>query len=295
MIDDEYGKGIRLKKTKDGYEEVDETETGETAEEIAFAFPYIDTDDEELVGLSPEEALALIKSREEEAKARKVEYERICAEGEELLTTGNFKTAQLKFENALQLDDEAVLASVGYWRAKTENFAHPEILMDEYVDSGLENLEFDLGCNAVDVLKEKYQDVFQNRYKALCEEEKPLAKEVEEAQDRRRVIIKERLKKSAIAFAVNSVITTAFLVLTVVFALLIPSTRENVHLIPACVCGGLFTISLIFSIITTNKFINDCRIQRLNEDVTSTEEGERLQTLRNYKELYAGFLIDDEK
>ena len=68
MIDDEYGRGIRLKKTKDGYVDVtdelaaDNTDNGEgLADEVSFAFPItdVDEDDEDLVGLSPEEALAL--------------------------------------------------------------------------------------------------------------------------------------------------------------------------------------------------------------------------------------------
>ena len=63
IIDDEYGRGIRLKKTKEGYVDVtDELAEGgeeyEDAEEVAFEFPVLDTDedDEDLVGLSPEEA-----------------------------------------------------------------------------------------------------------------------------------------------------------------------------------------------------------------------------------------------
>ena len=95
MIDDEYGRGIRLKKTKDGFVDVTDelAENGEMlenedgVEEIAFEFPMLEEDDEELAGLSPEEALALRKKKEEEALAMKQEYERLCAEGNELLKT----------------------------------------------------------------------------------------------------------------------------------------------------------------------------------------------------------------
>lgn len=65
IIDDEYGRGIRLKKTKDGYVDVTDelAEKGEKAEEtgaeyegeeVAFEFPMLDSDedDEELVGLT---------------------------------------------------------------------------------------------------------------------------------------------------------------------------------------------------------------------------------------------------
>ena len=66
MIDDEYGRGIRMKKTKDGYVDVTdaaldaETEE-EITEEMTFEFPVLEEDDEDLVGLTPEEALALRK------------------------------------------------------------------------------------------------------------------------------------------------------------------------------------------------------------------------------------------
>ena len=98
IIDDEYGRGIRLKKTKDGYvdatdelaedkkrqsaeaegdltegleEELEAEEENETdregdeaeaADEVLFEFP--EEDDEELAARSAEDAAALIKKRE---------------------------------------------------------------------------------------------------------------------------------------------------------------------------------------------------------------------------------------
>ena len=130
IIDDEYGRGVRMKKTKDGYVDVtDEAiDTGaeevQTEEEVAFEFPVLETDedDETLAGLTPEEAMALIRQREEEARQRKEDYEKACAEGETLLAEGDFANAERVYEKALGLDQIAVEASVGYWRAKTENF-----------------------------------------------------------------------------------------------------------------------------------------------------------------------------
>ena len=70
IIDDEYGRGVRMKKTKDGYVDVtdelaqdNELQNDDVADEVAFEFPVLDTDedDEDLVGHSPAEALALRK------------------------------------------------------------------------------------------------------------------------------------------------------------------------------------------------------------------------------------------
>lgn len=191
IIDDEYARGIRLKKTKDGYvdvtdelsEEAKETppETEEDSvlegeltesledpeaepeEEVSFEFPELEEDDEDLVNLTPEEAIALRKKKEAEEAARRAEYKRLCEEGEELLLSGSFKAAELKFEKALPLDEEAADAAVGYWRARTSDFSEPDILAEEYAETGYESLENDLGDGAVEKLKANYRGIFEKR------------------------------------------------------------------------------------------------------------------------------------
>ena len=85
IIDDEYGRGIRLKKTKDGYVDVTDelAENAETegveaevaaeeeGEEVSFEFPVFDVEeeDEDLIGLDPEEAARIRREREEAAAA----------------------------------------------------------------------------------------------------------------------------------------------------------------------------------------------------------------------------------
>ena len=121
IVDDEFGRGIRLKKTKDGYVDVEdelapETETEETegteeeiavilpteedGEERAYSMPaaYDEMDDEDLVDLSPEEAERVRKEKEEALRRRKEAYESACREGEKLLKTGSFRAAELAYE-----------------------------------------------------------------------------------------------------------------------------------------------------------------------------------------------------
>ena len=52
---------------------------------------------------------------------------------------------------------------------------------------------------------------------------------------------------------------------------------SSIH--PIAVC---FIVFAVF----TNKFINAFRMYRANEELSSTEAGERLVTIRNYKTLY---------
>ena len=301
IIDDEYGRGIRLKKTENGYVDVtdelaeggefDDTE-GEVYDEVAFEFPELEEDDEELATLSPEEAMAYRKRKEEEEAARVEEYTRLCEEGNALLETGSFHAAELKFEKALRLDEEARAASVGYWRAKTSNFTEPDELMKEYVEIGYENLEGDLGYKAVEELKSKYQPVFERRLAELEEEEKPLAQEVETKQAKRRDIIGKRLTKAAWRFTCALVPTFLVLSLTLFFGSRLFSTKHGEFIMPTIISAAIFAVGLIVTLVFTNKLLNTVRINRANEDLSSTEEGRTLLEIRNYIELYKAFTVN---
>ena len=304
MIDDEYGRGVRMKKTKDGFvdvtDELAETdapvESADEGEEIAFEFPVMegDEDDEELVGLTPEEAVALKKRREEEAAARKAEYERLCAEGEALLGEKNFEQAERKYENALNFDDTATEASVGYWRAKTADFTEPDELIGEYIEAGIESLEFDLGYEAAEIVKRDYRAVFEKRVAELAAEEKPLAEEVESKQAARREILSARRKSRGLAFALSVIPTLACLIAAIVFGLKNFTTPDSEYILPTAILGGVFVVLFIVFLAVANKFINACRIYRTNERLSSTEDGERLLAIRAYKELYEEMLVVDE-
>ena len=157
IIDDEYGRGIRLKKTKDGYvdatdelaeeaklpesaetdkaqpeglqdaleakaENVSDGEEGdaEAADEVLFEFP--EEDDEELAALSAEEAAALIKKREEERKQREEKAAKLCEAGEKLLESAadnktDDKADEEACEKAAAAFDEALCVLPSYERA----------------------------------------------------------------------------------------------------------------------------------------------------------------------------------
>ena len=301
IIDDEYGRGIRLKKTKEGYVDVtdelanepqEETENEEINEEVAFEFPVLDTDedDEDLVGLSPEEAAALRKRKEEELAKKRAEYERLCAEGEELLNEGSFHAAELKFEKALPLDNEATDASVGYWRAKTSDFTQPDVLIEEYWEPGIESLEFDLGYRATDIIREKYRAVFEKRVEELDEEEKPLAEAFENKQKKRRAVLRSRVKRSTIATLIAALPTIALLAFTIVYLFKNFTVKTNEYMLPTIVLGAAFFVVFIVFILIANKWINALRMKRANESLSTTEEGARLYEIREYRDLYKALI-----
>ena len=302
IIDDEYGRGVRLRKTAEGYVDVtDELANADDAEEqvdeVSFEFPMMETeeDDEDLVGLSPEEALALKQKKAEAAERRRAEYAQAVEEGNALLEAGEYDLAEKKFEDALKLDELATDASVGYWKAKTQNFQAPDLFLEEYVGVGIESLEYDLGCEALDIIKKEYHDVFEKRYQELETEELPLAEEVEGKQEARRTILKARLKKSAIKFGIVCVPALLLLVVTIIFALKIPTVMDN-RFIPWTIGFGIATFAgFVLCLGVGNTFKNALLIYNKNEKISSTEAGERLLEIRQYKELYAELLVEKEE
>ncbi len=296
ILDEEMGRKIRIKKTSEGeidvVDELAETteELSDGEEEYTFEFPEYDEDDEDLVGLSPEEAMALRKKKQEDAEAKRAEYERLIVEGEALLDEGSYRSAELKFEKALMMDDEATAATVGYWRAKTENFSNPDALMDEYVEEGYDSLEYDLGSKAVEQIRMNYGKQFRRRFDELAEEEAPLRAEVEELQARRRAVLKPRRTKCAIGFLVSAIPFLVSLVLAIVFGLSNFTVKDDSYIVPTIIAGSVAVVSFIVFGIFTNKFINACRIYRTNERLSSTDEGARLEEVEAYKSLYQQFI-----
>ncbi len=296
IVEDEFGRKVKIRKTKEGVDVTEEVTDEEEVEEVELSLdiPEEEEDDEDLVGLSPEEAAALKKQKAEAAERRKKEYDQAIVDGNELLDAGEYEAAEKKFEEALQLDEVATEASVGYWRAKTENFQNPDVLIEEYLEAGIESLEYDLGYEAADIIKREYREVFERRYKELEEEELPLAEEVEGKQTARREILSERRKKSGIKFLASAIPTVVFIVLAIVFGFKNLTVRDN-RFIPATIAFAALSVVTFFIFLAfSNKFINACRIYSKNEKVSSTEEGERLLEIREYKDLYGALLVIEE-
>lgn len=110
MIDDEYGRGVKLRKTKDGYVDVTDEALDENdesvidAEEINFEFPNFEEGemDEDWIGLSPEELEKRRKEKEEEENKRRLQYEESVQKGQELLDQNDLEGAAKAFKKAMK-------------------------------------------------------------------------------------------------------------------------------------------------------------------------------------------------
>lgn len=310
IIDDVMGRGIRLKKTKDGYTDVTdelapETEEEEIVEEISVILPEgqdeesilessvtpMEADDEDLVDLSPEEADRVRAQKEAERILRQETYKKMCDEGEKLLQTQSYKAAELAYEKALQYDELATQASVGYWRAKTADFTDPDVLVEEYLEEGMEELEYDLGVLAVETIKKEFHANFEKRYEELTEQEAPYLEEVTNKQTARRQVLTKRRIKTGILCGVSILPFLVGVIATIYLLMMNFKTVEDAYLIPTIVAGGVSLLAFFGMLIGINQFFNACRMYRMNEDLSSTEEGKAVLEIRAYKKIYEELLI----
>lgn len=305
IIDEEYGRGIRLKKTKDGYTDVeDETaketsrsedgeENGEENEEVVFEFPELDEDDEELATLTAEEAAELKKQREELRKKRQAEYEGFVERGKAYLEAGDFQKASVEFAAGMLLVPDHEEAAIGLWRARTENFSNPDEMVSEYAEHGddaFEEFRYEAGEDAVKRLAEEYGAVFKTRLQELAAERAPIEEGVEKKRSERREILSVRKKKHNVFFFSTLVPALLFLILGLIFAGKINTRPDKVFLWVTVGFFSAFAVVFFVFLVAAKKRIDTARIIRLNEDLSSTEEGARLVKIRLAETFYRGFI-----
>ena len=294
IIDEEYGRGIRMKKTKDG--EVDVTDATvpeteeETGEEALFEFPDLEEDDEELATLTPEEALELKRRRAEEAKKRAEEYDVLMKEGEALTQAGEYKTAVEKYKKATELTPEPTEAIVGYWRARTAGYTDAAVLFEAYRDDDFEEFVGDVGEEAALEIKEGLKEVVAKRLETLKIEGEPLEKEIGEKQEARRAVIQKRLSSARLWFFATAVPALVTLILTVYFGVSINTRPDRLFVWVTIGCAVGFLATFIAFCAAANKYYNARRINRKNERLSSTEEGKKLLAIRAERAFFEALI-----
>ncbi len=307
IIDDEYGRGIRLKKTKDGYvdvtdelaeevaeaEEVETQVEGEDDEEVVFEFPEIYEDDEELAALMPEQAEELKRKREEERKLKEEEYQALLSKGNESLSAGDFEEAKRRFQAGMDLVRDHDVAAVGYWEAVTEHFTYPDRLAEEYIDYDEESHDYfvmENGIGAKKTIAEKYRAQIEGRLAVLKAEKEPIEDSFFARQDARRGTLMRRKKKTLIGMLSCIIPALILLVVAIVCFIQIPSRPDLVFLyVGIAVSGVAFGLFIAF-LVVGNRFFNTRRMLKLNEDLYSTEEGATLADILLKEEFYEKIL-----
>lgn len=324
IIDDEYGRGIRLKKTKDGYvdatdelaeeaklpesaekdkaqpeglqealeaeaENVTDGEEGdaEAADEVLFEFP--EEDDEELAALSAEDAAALIKKREEERKKREEKACALCDTGEALLNGAvdeeTYEKAAATFDEALCVLPSYERAALGFWRAKTYGGKNLQPMLAEWAAAGYDEFEATFGEECANTLKEEWKEIVIAEKKKRDEAIAPMKKEYEEKTEKRRTILKERTFNARKKFIPLLSAEIALLVFAAVFALNIFSRADAVFVWLTAACGAAFVLALPFFCVAASRFFHASSLAHANELKSSTKEGRALEQAENESEF----------
>ena len=133
----------------------------------------------------------------------------------------------------------------------------------------------------------------------LSEAEAPLLKSFTEKQTSRREVLKKRLYGAGGVF-IGLTLTFVGVAIALLFvALQNFSTPDNTFVVPTIVLGVMTFVMFIASLVGTNKFFNAARMYRMNENLSSTEEGKQILDIRQYKDLYEALVrapqVEDEE
>lgn len=271
ILDEDEGRGIRIKRTADG--ETDAVEGTEGEEEVAFEFP--EEYDETLAGMSQtqvEEELA----RREKAKQEALEaYQNLLAEGNSLLAEQKFPEAEAAFAQAIAYDAEGEEAVVGLFTAATKNLTDTERLYSTERAEDLERLE-----TGRKFLREKFGETLRSEEKAYREEADTLIPAVREKQSVRREAFAANKKHYIIRTCTALFLVAAFAIATAIAADNILKTQDSVvPLVLTIVFGVLTFFSVTVLAVSGAKLVGANRLCKENEKLSSTKDGARLSEL----------------
>ena len=142
----------------------------------------------------------------------------------------------------------------------------------------------------MEIIKKEHKNSFAKRYKELTDEETPLKEEFEEKREARRSVLQPRLKKAWIAFSCAAAPFAVTLFLAIFFGLQNFTVSDGRYIPLTIVFAALAVAAFAVFGVFTNKLINSKRIFRANENLSSTEVGQRLMEIAEYKELYSYFV-----
>ena len=103
-------------------------------------------------------------------------------------------------------------------------------------------------------------------------------------------ILKKRISSTKKKFIGTLLPTVIFLILAIVFVTMITTRKDGLFVYLRTGAGIMFAGFFVAFGMFTNKFVNALRMNRANEDLSSTEDGEKLLKIRAYKELYEHFV-----
>lgn len=288
IIDDEYAKGIHMKKTKDGYT-AEDGEAKEGEEEAVFEFPDFAEDDEELATLTPKQAEEVLKAREEARKKAEKTFETAMKTGYALLEKKDFSGAETAFQTAEENASDFTEVSVALCRARTKDFAEPDALIEHY-NADYDDFAYELGTQGVDKIKADFSAPLKARLLEIEKELAPLKDTFQKKQESRKQTLLARRKKQLVPFVCFLLPCVATFLLGVIFLALVNTRPDTLFLKVAIGCFGAFALLMLGLIPTANKLYNTRRMLKKNEALSSTEDGKKVKRLSRLSAFYQKLL-----
>ena len=266
LIDDDKDRKYKVVKNEDGEDELIVIQPDEEEDSPAYDFSIYDNDEE----LTDEQLAEREKARKAAREAERARLEEAIIQAEQKLEEGDFESA---LYNLTQVEDFAG-GNGRYYCLKLK------ILTRNFTDF----VSIEKCAEASDKVKEFADSEQKAQLKAISAPYEEKLKEVEDATNKlyeeneskkaeRREAFKELKGKAAKYLAFAGIPFAVFFILLIAFGSMWASAESGVFLILTIVFAALSFIALIFTLITSRKFLEARRRVLMNEKDTSTKLG----------------------
>lgn len=272
MLEDDELRKIKIKRNRiggvDDATEDDGVEAEEIEDDLVIEMPETDEYDEDEVGLSPKQ-LRMLREKKERDAAQSVS---LCGEAQSFLLRGEFEEAESFFRQAAVLDGDNIEAKKGLWSALSKNFTDDGCFYDE-------NVAFEL-AQSQDEVKEYVKGIVGERLAAerevLKREAAPLREEYDAETQKRREAFRLNYRYYLVRFCVAFGVMLALMIATVVSAMFLPRTQSMTPVVLVVLFGLMMVAGLVVTLVFTKTLLTAKQYCRLNEKLSSTEQGQRL-------------------
>ena len=277
IVDKDDERLIRIKRTKDGVDAEDalaQEGEEEQSEEVVFEIPDEEFD-EDLVGLTPSQLQRELERRRKAEEAEKTEYVKLLSAAEALAAEEKYAEAEPLYAQAACYPFADERAVTGLWTARTKNFTDfAPFYVAEYAEALSEADE-----KSKAFVREKAASLREERVR-LADEERALAPSVLEKQEERRQAFAENRKYYLVRALALVGAMLLCIIACAVSANYIVRTQSIAPVVCTAVFGGVAFILFVAALVYLRKSSLAQRLCRMNEALSSTEDGAKLETLR---------------
>lgn len=298
IIDDEDARLVKIKRTKNGDDVVEDT--GEEAvqtdasesdgNDYTVEFEGDEDYDEDLVGLTPAQLKEELERRERMQQEAQEAYEECVRAGRECFDAGDYDGAAENFSLAVSFVADGEEAQRLLWAARAKQY--PD-LQAYYIEENARELANAPRSVREDVLSRDGAKLTAARENLLAEI-KPLEQEVLSKRKERRDPLLANKNYYRVRLCVLLLCLVCFAVASGISAYYTVRTTSITPIVTCAVFGGGALISLIFTVFYTRFLLVALRLYLANENLSSTEDGKKLLSLKQ-REACLALILEGEQ